>query len=233
MSRKTTDLEQVKLIANSLVDLPVERDKKFPDLIVHHPFIDSPYLYTRSFEMFSIDDEDKLNEYRELLRTFINDAKSLSGFIMMVCRPYRVNFIRLVADKLSDEDLAKWLKIAWMTQEFPNHTENECLEETMNLFKRVKHHLMDDEDKHVYDSLPEVITVYRGQSYDGPYYNAMSWTLKKSKAEWFRVRFNQAGKLFKAKINKQDILMYSNNMKEDEVIVDFTKLYDLEEISFD
>ena len=57
----------------------------------------------------------------------------------------------------------------------------------------------------------------------------MSWTLSKSKAEWFATRFSDTGYLFKATANKSDILCYTDNRGEKEIIINPKLLRDIKQ----
>jgi len=85
-------------------------------------------------------------------------------------------------------------------------------------FKYIKDNkiiIMDDEDKKIYDNLPDEVTIYRGSVYE----DGISWTLSKEKAEWFRDRFDEKdSKVFEKTIQKKDIIAYFNGRDEQEII---------------
>lgn len=108
---------------------------------------------------------------------------------------------------------------------------------------------MDKEDLHIYNNFDEEITIYRGLSeYNKEHIKGLSWTIDKNIAKnrfgnvfidengtVQRVDENPGstpldGYVYKAKINKKDIFAYCNERNEQEVIVDYTKLYDIEQI---
>lgn len=90
--------------------------------------------------------------------------------------------------------------------------------------------------------MPEVITVYRGEGDKStPYYNAYSWTTDINVAKFFALRHNNgtSAKIYKAVINKKDIIEYLDDRNESEVLimpenVSFRKcidMYNLDEIN--
>ena len=87
---------------------------------------------------------------------------------------------------------------------------------------------MDEEELQEYSNLGDVVVIYRGVTeYNNKQIKAMSWTLNKDTAKWFANRFNQKGYVYQAKINKKDILAFCDRRNEKELIVDYTKLYDI------
>ena len=64
-------------------------------------------------------------------------------------------------------------------------------------------------------SLPQALHLYRGSEYKC----GMSWTLDRSKAEWFADRFNTDGKVFELVINKSSTYGYFSDRGESEIVV--------------
>ena len=76
-----------------------------------------------------------------------------------------------------------------------------------------------------------LITIYRGQTYAStPLQEALSWSLDKSVARWFANRFNSNGKIYKGKVKLQDVMLYTNSRNEQEVLVEFKDIKDVEVI---
>ena len=63
------------------------------------------------------------------------------------------------------------------------------------------------------------------------YRNGISWTLAKSKAEWFATRFTDNGIVYSAKVKSKDILYYISERGEEEIIVDPKKLMQMERVN--
>jgi hypothetical protein len=142
--------------------------------------------------------------------------KDYKQSVWLVEKPYRVEAFIKIADKLSDTDYWKLLSAVWID------TENQYayLEEWKKLLatKRPnRHYMMDEEDDNILRSLPELVTIYRGcqkrLNEDG-----LSWTLDKSKAEFFANRFGKKGIILERKIPKSDIVAVLTGRGESEVI---------------
>ena len=70
--------------------------------------------------------------------------------------------------------------------------------------------------------MPDKITVYRGEGDKStPYYKAYSWTTDINVAKFFALRHNNgdSAKIYKAVINKSDIIEYLDGRNESEVLV--------------
>ena len=73
--------------------------------------------------------------------------------------------------------------------------------------------------------LEETVTVYRGVTpYNARNVKALSWTLDKAKARWFATRFGEHGTVYKAQINKRNILAYFTGRNESEIVLNPYKL---------
>ena len=69
--------------------------------------------------------------------------------------------------------------------------------------------------------LPDEPEIYRGVTEKNKdNIRAMSWTMKQETAEWFAKRFGSKGKVYRAKVRKEDILAVFLGRNESEVIVD-------------
>ena len=75
-----------------------------------------------------------------------------------------------------------------------------------------------------------VVTIYRGVGSE-KYRDGISWTLAKSKAEWFATRFTDNGIVYSAKVKSKDILYYISERGEEEIIVDPKKLMQVERVN--
>ena len=76
--------------------------------------------------------------------------------------------------------------------------------------------------------LPDELEIYRGVTEKNKdNILAMSWTMKQETAEWFATRFKGKGKVYRAKIRKEDILAVFLGRNESEVIVDPKNLKEL------
>ena len=111
---------------------------------------------------------------------------------------------------------------AWILEECPNQDRNVSKRELLALFHSVPPELlMDEEERAIYHSLDDPVTVYRGvTSYNAKNIKALSWTLDRDTAEWFAHRFGEEGTVYEAQIQKEHILAFFNGRNESEVVVD-------------
>lgn len=85
---------------------------------------------------------------------------------------------------------------------------------------------MIEEDKSVFDSLPDLVTIYRGTSldeYEKQEYG-QSWTLSKEKAEFFAYKYNHFHEgtkrvVVSTQLTKNDIFAYTSERDEEECLI--------------
>ena len=77
---------------------------------------------------------------------------------------------------------------------------------------------MNEADRQALQNLPDKITVYRGYV-PRQNKNGLSYSLDRSKAEWFAKRFADNGKVIVKKVEKTDIFALLTDRNEDEVIL--------------
>ena len=224
--RKETDLAQVKSIAHGLLDMPIA-PTSFSPAIVSHPFT-SPGVTVAQKEDGSISVVDLLNneedcaKWREMVGKQIDRAENTCQVFFLLNKPYYLTFLKFSASVLSQEDLGRLLADAWILEECPNQDRNVSKRELLDLFHSVPPELlMDEEERAVYQSLEDIVTVYRGvTSYNAKNVKALSWTLDRNTAEWFAHRFGEEGTVYEAQIQKEHILAFFNGRNESEVVVD-------------
>ena len=104
----------------------------------------------------------------------------------------------------------------------PNNDHNVSKRELVALFKSVSpQYLMDQDEYQVYQSLGDIVTVYRGVALSNKTsVKALSWTLDYKTAEGFAHPFGKEGTVYKAQIQKKHIHAYFAGRNESEVIVD-------------
>jgi hypothetical protein len=159
------------------------------------------------------------NAYYEQKRKAVEQAlekKNYKQFVWLFERPYRVEAFIKIADKLSDTDYWKLLSDIWID------TENQYayLKEWTNLLgskRSNRHYMMTEEEDNLLRSLANEVTIYRGCQ-KGINENGLSWTLDKSKAQFFANRFGKKGIILERTIPRSDIIAVLTGRGESEVI---------------
>jgi hypothetical protein len=138
-------------------------------------------------------------------------------YIWLHERPYRVDAFIEVADKMSDRCYWETLAAIWSDTE--NGWQN--LSEWQRLFdsdRPERRYLMDEDDFDAYSNLPDVVTVYRGCQ-KNQNENGLSWTLDKSRADFFAHRLRDNGVVLEKKVSKNQIVAVLLGRNEQEVII--------------
>ena len=149
------------------------------------------------------------------------EEKNFSQVVFLHERPYRLQAFMQVAHNLSDRKYWSILSAIW------TDTENQW--QNLGAWKRLlsskryhRHFLMDDTEIQLLNSLPELVTIYRGcvkgQNEDG-----LSWTLDKAKAKFFANRFGREGIILEREIPKSEIIAVFTGRGESEVICEVKK----------
>ncbi len=227
--RNITDLEAVKSVARSFVYTDVHIDLR-TGFIVSHPFIETVACAVKRNGEFVLLDVRKPDELQEIRRSILDDIERTSNvlqFLILVRPPYLPAFFKYTVKHMSNEDYSEFLSSMWTRIEFPNVDVNITAGEFVKIFRAAdKKVLMDEEEYEKYMALPEEFTVYRGIRGRGSL-QALSWTLDKSKAEWFANRWDKGGKVYSAKVKKEDTFAYFASRSEEEIVLDYTKLKDI------
>lgn len=224
--RKETDLEAVKRVARTFVYLDVQINERV-GFLCNHPFIGQIATVTMEDGKLVLKDvrnEKDLEDIRKSIIKSIDAVTHYLQFIHLVRAPYLPAFFKFTRHFLSLSDYSSFLGSMWTMVEFPNVDDNITAPEFVKIFRSAdKTLLMDENEYEQYLSLPEEITVYRGIRGRGRL-EALSWTLDIDKAEWFAKRWNKGGKVYSARVKKEDILAVFTSRNEDEIVVDFKKL---------
>lgn len=236
---KKTNLEGVKKIAKLFVDLPIESNNKFG--IIQHPFISNRFVpkilepedVGKVIPFYDVSNEEDLNKVRSMLKKVIDTTKDYQHFSIIVNKPYLLTFFKYTKDFLSNEDYSEFLSTVWTYTEYPNNDTNVSTRELLSYFnKSDKNILMSKDELEAYNKLDDLITIYRGVK-PGAKVKALSWTTDKKVAKWFADRYEKNGKVYKAVIDKKDVLAYFLNRNEYEVVVNYNKLKHIEEVHYD
>ncbi len=228
-----TDLVKIKGISMRLLDMDIPKTNYWP-LVAQHPFTNTGYFCWQSenseYEKGILEKGTVAHKkWKELFTKAINDADTVFHIYFLLNKPWAMLFIRLVEPFLSVEDFTDLLKDAFTEMEQPNMDSNVSVTQLKNYFKKCdKNALMEDEELEVYNSLPDIVTVYRGvTSYNNKKIKVLSWTIDPEVAKWFANRYQQKGQVYTATISKKHILAYFGGRNEAEVIVDPSKLRDI------
>jgi hypothetical protein len=148
-----------------------------------------------------------------------------------VNKPYRIILLQLVKDDLDDKEFSDLLSWIWTSTEFPHQ---ESIFNLTELFKKAKkEYLMEPEEIAKMESLPSIVTIYRGLQDDKAKKRALSWTLSFEKAKWFANRWAKRGEVLSAEISKDAIFMYTNSRGEEEVVVNPFRLQNVKTMEVD
>ena len=228
-----TNMKEVKCVAKWLLFTDVHTTEYSP-MIVHHPFASSGFMMLPGTnEILDITASMESREkWRDYLDKKIDEAKSAYEIFLMLNKTYALTFIKYAKDGLSAAEFSEILADAWIKAEAPNMDVNVSKTELVGLFNQAdKQSLMTEDEQKRFADLTETVTVYRGvTSYNAKNVRALSWTLDRSKAEWFAHRFGEDGKVYQAQIKKADILAIFTSRNESEVVLNPRKLQQLKAV---
>jgi len=147
--------------------------------------------------------------------------KNFNRVIYLHERPYRLQAFTQIAYHLSDTKYWSILSGIWTDTE--NQWQNlEQWKELLSVNRSSRHYLMDESEVQLLNSLPELVTIYRG-CVKGLNEDGLSWTLDKAKAEFFANRFSKGGIILEREIPKSDIIAVLTGRGESEVICEVKK----------
>lgn len=219
MSRKKTDLGKIREWAEAFLYTDIQSTKI--DFVASHPFTDSWITFLpRESGIVDLHDEENSKKWREAIKKEIEET-DVFGIFLMLNRPYILNFLKFSANYLSDDDLGFVLGSLWQTIEQISLDDSITGKQIVKWFERASNSkLMDEEELARLNSLPELVTVYRGvTSYNRRKKKAFSWTTDRKIAEWFANRFNTGtGEVWTITVPKERILCAFGG-KEKELIV--------------
>ena len=227
---KETNLDKVKEIAIAFLNLPLV-ETELGLAFVQHPFFSSaiiPVDKGGKYELSNIlEDEAAYIETLKKYRQHILEVTVIHNVWYMILPNYRLTFLKYIKESLSEKDFSILLADAWITAENPNGDPNVPLRTAISWFTQAdKKSLMSEADYKTWEALPDIFQIYRGVSV-GRNPRGLSWTRNLGTAKWFANRFNtktQTGYIQTATILKNQALAYFNTRKEDELVVDTTKL---------
>lgn len=162
----------------------------------------------------------------------LTSSKNLFDFFMHMNKPYRLLMLELASGVFGaagfNGEYETILRDAWMSTELPHQSKVDRL---VSLFERADPDLlMTDAEKAKLAEMPDTFTVYRGYSETQvrakrTKRRGLSWSLDKKIAIWFAKRWSHPdARLLQATVNKSELYMYSNERREQEVVVNPRKV---------
>lgn len=231
---KTTDINKVRDLAITFAYLPVEPNKKI-SILVSHPFLDTAVTVIPTEdgqEMINVLEGDGEERFRASIVERLKKIDHLTGFLLLLSKPYRFTFLDHIQTYLSNDDLGRCLRYVWEDSEYTNSGSVFTKKQLLSLFNRSsKDTLMDEDELPVFRELPGRITVYRGTtSVNSTDLNVFSWTLSRKRAEWYSRRFDDTiQNVFQAELPKDGVLAYFST--DEEIIANPYKLENIQQIS--
>jgi hypothetical protein len=139
-------------------------------------------------------------------------------------KPYRLRAFLSICERLSDRGYWEALGGIWIGTENLHDDQEQWLGALTARRPGRARWLMDDADRATLAELGEEVTVYRGFARPGGY-RAPSWSLSRSRAEWFASRAaltspDRRGYLATTSLLKSRVLAYTNGRGEREIILD-------------
>lgn len=215
---KNTNLEKIKSVARAF--LYVEIAETRVDVVASHPFTNSWIVWLPGHEPIDLHDEKNASEWRKRIGQLIDKADLIRVFLLMN-PPYILNFLKYTARYMSDEDLGRVLGGFWNNIEQISLDTSVTGQDIISWYKRADNKtLMDDEDRAVFNSLPDEVTIYRGvTSHNRRKTKAFSWSIDKQVAEWFAKRFDTGtGEVWTLTVPKERILCYYGGSEKEAIV---------------
>ena len=221
-----SNLAALKALSHTFLHFDIQPTKMSP-LVVKHPFTDNGVAGIRgedgSFSVGNLlDDPDALGAWKKNVGQQIDESETAMDLFIQITKSYQFGYLKWAAQHLSEQDTAMLLSSAWISTEKPNNDPNLSKGKLLSMFRSIDpQKLMDEEEYALFQSLDDVVTVYRGvTSNNAKNINALSWTLNRDVAEWFAHRYGKDGTIYEAQIAKEHICAVFLGRNEEEVIVD-------------
>jgi len=135
-------------------------------------------------------------------------------------RPYRLWAFSQFSKFMRPEQYWTIVKAIWMDTEFPM-VEKDLWLSIFTAQVNQKRKLMDGAERRTLQSLPKVVSIYRGYNGARKGTLGLSWTLSKDKAIWFANRFGEGDPFVAIATCKRDsIIAYFHARGEKEIVID-------------
>lgn len=226
---KEEQLKRAKTLAVTFLHIPMTETEYSP-IVVQHPFFESAILYDSNLnnpiKMFNaLEDTEKYNDYLyTYAKNVIEPCKSISKLVCLIRKSYRLTYLLFMWKEkiITKKECGNLLAENWTLIENLSVDTNVEKSTVLSWIKAAdKEKLMDEQELKKYQNFPDILTIYRG--------------CRVAKAvkgmRWFAGRFaRDGGVTFRAYIHKEDIVCYLAGRGEQEVVVDYRKLFDIEQI---
>lgn len=159
------------------------------------------------------------------------EQKNYETLLTLVDKPLRIHCLKSIIDTIPKEQFKDVFKLVWSSIESSYTSLSEP--DVLDRLRESKNTTIEDLIKQgaIIDN-KTIVTIYRGENEASNHYlnGALSWTLDYDVAKFFAARFGKPNqKIYKAKVNVEDILMYIK--KEKEILIERHNLKDIEEIN--
>lgn len=146
-------------------------------------------------------------------------------YVFLHERPFRVDAFKRIAKRMSDENYWDLLSEIWIDSE--NIRENPTVWQGLLRSRRPgREHMMSEADRALLAQFPETIEVFQGHTDERD--DGWSWTIDRSKAEWFARRFadfEHADPVLSFGVaHKSDVIAFLTNRGESEILIPRSKV---------
>lgn len=179
---------------------------------IKHPLVND--FYTPAFNAMH---NRQLRQKRVMLAE-AEENEDWHTYVFLHERPWRRDALMDIDDHLTDRRYWELLRDIWIDSENLHEWGDDIAELMARPGKRF---FMDGGERRRLERLADPVTIYRGHKSDNKY--GWSWTLDKSRAEWFARRFaghRGEGFLSKGRIAKKDVIAFTNGRNESEIVAD-------------
>ena len=217
--REITDLDKCKEIALNLLGEPVTN-------LLTHPMFGYTYA-RRGNKQYNLKQNPSI--VKIILKEKKEKIKILEKYIdfteVFEISSQQIEFLEKTKSYIDQNDYSKFLRRCFFTIPYHNEYHKIALD---YLKKAKKEYLMTSNELENYSNLENSVTVYKslkGKD-DVENLNSLDWYLDYEVARKNADRIRPY--IYKVKIDKDNIFIYYSGWKEITIIIDFTKIYDLE-----